>query len=125
MWETGGVEDVLLGVERGELPARLVQVIDDTARGAAHAGVEAAEQARRAGADYGDIFEVLHGANVMKYQRRGEWGVVPGGRGLEDLHQDGGRRGDGAVRRGPRPPGRPGGGRVRRGGPVERRARPT
>src|SRR5256712_2922035 len=77
MWETGGVEDVLLGVERGELPARLVQVIDDTARGAAHAGVEAAEQARRAGADYGDIFEVLHGANVMECQRRGEWGVVP------------------------------------------------
>jgi len=59
--ETGHVEDVLLGVQRGELAAHLVEVVDQTAGGTAHARVERAEQPGRAGADNRDIFDVLHG----------------------------------------------------------------
>ena len=40
------VEDVLLGIEGGELPAELRQRVDDLRRHAAHAGVEEGEEAR-------------------------------------------------------------------------------
>src|SRR5207249_1381258 len=77
--EAGDVEDVLLGIERRELPAHLVEVVDQAAGRAAHPGVEGGEQARRAGADYGDIFDVLHwgernGTSGEKGEGRGERG---------------------------------------------------
>src|SRR5213076_2286331 len=50
--ETGHVEDVLLGVERRELAAHLVEVVDQTAGSAAHSRVKRAEQPGRAGAFY-------------------------------------------------------------------------
>src|SRR5207244_3999375 len=58
--EAGDVEDVLLGIERRELPAHLVEVVDQAATRAAHAGVKGGKQACRAGADDRDIFDLLH-----------------------------------------------------------------
>ena len=63
--ESGDVEDVFLGIQRGELAAELIERIDDPERRAAHARVETREHAGRAGSDDGDIFEV--GCH------RGEW----------------------------------------------------
>src|SRR2546429_370927 len=62
--EAGNVEDVFLGVERGQLAADLIQVIDQPVGRATHAGIKRREQTRRAGADDGDIFRVLHRANA-------------------------------------------------------------
>src|SRR5207247_7428446 len=45
--EARDVEDVLLRVERRELAADLIEVVDQAARGPAHPGVEGTEQSRR------------------------------------------------------------------------------
>src|SRR5688572_9363503 len=62
--KAGHVEDVFLGIERGELAADLIEIVDQAVRGAAHSRVKRREQSRRAGADDGDIFRVLHRANA-------------------------------------------------------------
>src|ERR1044072_7503716 len=56
------VEDVFLGIQRGELAADLVEVVDQAMRGAAHPRIERGEQTGRAGADDDDIFGFLHRA---------------------------------------------------------------
>ncbi len=61
--EAGDVEDVLFRVERGELAADLVEVVDKAARRPAHAGVECPEQPCRARTDDRDILELLHPGN--------------------------------------------------------------
>src|SRR2546426_4912144 len=61
LWEARDVEDVLLRVQRRELAAHLIEVVDQTAGGPAHSRVKSAEQPGRAGADNRDIFDVLHG----------------------------------------------------------------
>src|SRR5438046_763526 len=67
------VEDVLLGVERGQLAARLIERVDQAERGPAHPGIEARKEAGGAGADDGDIFDVLHGGE--RNGRPQAWGV--------------------------------------------------
>src|SRR5688500_3348759 len=62
--KAGHVEDVFLGIERGELAADLIEIVDQAVRGAAHSRVKRREQSRRAGADDRDIFRVLHRANA-------------------------------------------------------------
>jgi hypothetical protein len=74
--KAGHVEDVLLRVQRRELAAELIEVVDEPAGRAAHPGVERAEQPRGTGTDDGDIFHVLHGGNGNETQR--EWGVGSG-----------------------------------------------
>src|SRR5258708_29721670 len=56
------VEDVFLGIERGQLAAHLIEVVDQAVRSAAHAGIEGGEQAGRACSDDDDIFCLLHRA---------------------------------------------------------------
>ena len=54
-WQAAHVVDVLLGVQRHQLPAQLRQRIDDARSDAAHAGVECGEQAGRPAADDRDV----------------------------------------------------------------------
>src|SRR5206468_17065 len=84
LWEARDVEDVLLRVQRRELTAHLVEVVDQTAGGPAHSRVKSAEQSGRAGADNRDIFDVLpraagdgptrpvHDWSRARHSRRGE-----------------------------------------------------
>ena len=57
--KAGDVEDVLLGIQRGELAAELRQRVDDLRRRSSHAGVERSEDARRAAADDRDVGEFV------------------------------------------------------------------
>jgi hypothetical protein len=57
--EPGDVEDVLLRVERHELPAQRRQGVDDAAGRPPHAGVEGGEQPGGASADDRDIPQLL------------------------------------------------------------------
>ena len=54
-WKSRDVEDVLLGVQRGELAPQLGQGVDDSRRRAAHASIEQREQAGGTPADDGDV----------------------------------------------------------------------
>ena len=64
--KAGDVEDVLLGIERGQLAAGLGQRIDDLRRDAPHAGVEQAEESRGPGADDRDVADfVRHSINIL------------------------------------------------------------
>src|SRR6201999_384944 len=53
--EAGDVEDVLLRVDRGDLPAQLLEALDDAAARLAMAGVVRGCEARRPGADDRDV----------------------------------------------------------------------
>src|SRR4029077_18315494 len=53
--ESPGIEDVLLGVERGELPAQLRQGVDDPRRRTAHSRIKGGEQSGGTAANDGDV----------------------------------------------------------------------
>ena len=57
--KAGDVEDVFLGVERGELAAELRQRVDEARRRAAHSSVEEAEDPGRPPADDRDVSYLL------------------------------------------------------------------
>src|SRR5258708_11161544 len=62
----GDVEDVLLGIERGQLPAGLGERVDDLCADLSHAGVEQAKESRGPGADDRDIANfVRHSINLL------------------------------------------------------------
>ena len=64
--EAGDVEDVLLGVDGGDLPAELLEALDDAAARLAMAGVVGGGEARGPGADDRDVD---HG--VLTHRRAG------------------------------------------------------
>src|SRR5438067_4291957 len=64
--EAGDVEDVLLGVDRGNLAAELLEALDDPDAGIAMAAVVGGGKAGRAAADDGDVGDLLcaHGRDL-------------------------------------------------------------
>ena len=72
--EAGDVEDVLLGVDRGDLAAELLEALDDAAARLAMAGVVRGREARGPGADDRDVD---HGVLTHRGQASGSRRVRP------------------------------------------------
>src|ERR1041385_6957321 len=58
--KTGDVEDVFLGIQRGELAAGFRERVDDLRRRSTHARIEQPEDARGAAPDDGYVTNLLH-----------------------------------------------------------------
>jgi hypothetical protein len=65
MYFSGFVDVVVLGVQCGQLTARLREGIDDLGRSPAHAGVEQGEQAGWPSAENSDISNVV--THLLKF----------------------------------------------------------
>jgi hypothetical protein len=64
--EARHVEDVLLGVQSGELAASLGKCVDDLRGGPAHASVEEGEEPDRSGADDRQVPDLM-GLHLIKF----------------------------------------------------------